>query len=161
MSGSFLSPIIIFIIFGENIAKQPWAQNNKKSSQQHLPTRSNFSLKKCWLTTGNQELETDKTTPIMSTQYFCFWTAKHFFIITTFMLWIFLTVWNTRLTQSQTEMLNPWHQNASSRINSQRPDPNSTPHPPNMSIDLQTELQLQSQCGLLNPWPWTGSIGVV
>lgn len=82
MSGWSFS-IILFIIFGENMAELPRAQKTRsadeKSSQQHLQIGSKSALKKYWLlwlnmeiNNSNQELEPNKTTLIMWTQHFCF-----------------------------------------------------------------------------------------
>lgn len=134
MSGWSFS-IILFIIFGENMAELPRAQKTRsadeKSSQQHLQIGSKSALKKYWLlwlnmkiNNSNQELEPNKTTLIMWTQHFCFQLQNIVFF--PLELWIIFTDWNSRLTRSWTEMLNPWDQDASSRINTHRPDPHAT-----------------------------------
>lgn len=128
MSGRSFS-IILFIIFGENMAELPRAQETRsadeKSSQQNPLWKSADCHSSIWKSTTATSNYNPIKPPWSCGRNTSVFNCKTFFFPLELCI-IFCTDWNSRPTQSWTEMLNPWDQDASSRINTQRPDPHST-----------------------------------
>lgn len=146
--------IIIFIIVGENMAEHRTEGALMRKAASSVSKNGQIPLWKSadwhdWIwtpTTGNQVLDTNKTSSGLDTSGL---TCKFLFI---FFSGSFLLAgmpdWH-----SQTEIVNLWDQNGSSRINTQRPDPHSTI---TLSPTCQwiCKLSFKSNFSAVwNPWP--------